>query len=319
MLLVPAACYYGSINDAIYYWRRASLCPTTERTGMRRRAILLLVAMGAVLVLSSGVALALNTIRCQLPEDYYCYGTSGDDRMLGNDDGQYMAGYGGSDVLRGFEGEDVLHGGEDDDRMFGGEDGDWISPGPGDDAVRGGEGADYYEFVDYPEEDGWGHDTLTETPTGDDDYLVFYSNGGLTIDLDSSEERHEVTDTDGTSTVDWPDDVIDATHGSRGDDTIRGNAAANRILAVNFRHDPAFDSMSPQGSDEVFAEGGDDEVWVRDYEPDHYGYFDPDEVSKAYRDRVDCGAGIDEVHYDVDDRVKNCEVKHPHDPDDYQY
>jgi hypothetical protein len=110
MLLVPAACYYGSINDAIYYWRRASLCPTTERTGMRRRAILLLVAMGAVLVLSSGVALALNTIRCQLPEDYYCYGTRGDDRMLGNDDGQDMVGYGGSDVLKGYGGRDGLFG-----------------------------------------------------------------------------------------------------------------------------------------------------------------------------------------------------------------
>lgn len=282
---------------------------------MRRRAALLLSAMVAALALSSGVALALNTIQCPQPEDpYYCYGTERDDRMLGTDGLNDMYARGGNDVLKGFRGNDGLRSDEGDDRLFGGAGDDYLDPGPGDDALNGGAGLNSYYFPD-AEGDPWGHDTIAATSPDHGYDLLFYSSNGLTINLASSEERPEVTNASGTSTVDWSGDVVDNTYGTYGDDTIRGNDETNHIHAV-LRSWWGYD---PVGSDVVFAEGGDDFVWVRDYGPGKYGVYD-DVVSKDARDYVDCGTGTDVVYYDEDDKVRNCEVEYPYDlPDDYQW
>jgi hypothetical protein len=261
---------------------------------MKRRAILLLMAMGAALVLSSGAALALNTIRCQQPETFWCEGTEEDDRMLGTDGGGSMVARGGNDVLRGFGGDDYVDGEEGNDRLFGGSGVDSLIPGPGDDASHGGTGSDGYTF--WP--NAWGHDTITDTAISDDDPLT--GNGvsftsvteGLTINLVSSEDRPEVTNASGAATLNWSDNVVDRTTGGEGDDTIYGNAAANHIHAMGDY------SGWPSGDDTIFAGGGDDTIWVRDLDGNTEG------------DRVDCGEGTDTVHYERGDVVKHCEIKH---------
>ena len=263
---------------------------------MGRRSILLLVAMGAALVLSSGLALALNTIRCEQPENLYCQGTGGDDRMLGTDGWGSMVAGGGDDVLRGFGEGDSLNGEEGDDRLFGGTGVDSLIPGPGNDASRGGPGSDDYTV--WP--DAWGHDTITDTAISDDDPST--GNGAslttvgesLTINLVSSSEDPDVTNASGTATVNWSDNVIDNTTGGQKDDTIYGNDAANFIEASGFYTD------APSGDDTIFAGGGDDTIGVVDYDGNTKG------------DRVDCGEGTDTVHYERGDVVKHCEIKQLH-------
>ena len=82
-----------------------------------RRAILLLAAMGTALLLSSGVALALNIIRCGSEEP--CHGTDRPDLMKGTDGFNFMLGHGNDDALKGF--------GRSDDRLRGEEAGDEYS------------------------------------------------------------------------------------------------------------------------------------------------------------------------------------------------
>ncbi len=112
----------------------------------------------------------------------------------------------------------------------------------------------------------------------------------LTINLVSSEDRPEVTNASGTSTVNWSGDVVDKAAGGWGDDTIYGNDAANYIYAGAV-------FVTAVGDDTVFAGGGDDTIWVTDLDENTRG------------DRVDCGEGNDTVRYDRGDVVKNCEVK----------
>ncbi len=79
---------------------------------MTRRAIMCLVAMGATLVLSSGLALAINAIQCKEWTD--CQGTKAADLMKGSAGSDRMYGKGRSDTLRGFgnttDTEEELHG-----------------------------------------------------------------------------------------------------------------------------------------------------------------------------------------------------------------
>jgi Ca2+-binding RTX toxin-like protein len=266
-----------------------------------RKTILLLVSVALVMVLVSGVALALTTIRCQQPENpWVCEGTEEDDRMLGTDAHGSMYGFGGNDVLRGFGGGDSLTGGEGDDRLFGGSYYDAIDPGPGDDASYGGEDGDSYLF----HIDAWGHDTITDTAILDNDpptgnaVSFTYITEGLTINLVSSEGQPEVTNASGTATVNWSANVIYRTTGGEGDDTIYGNAAANGIHAMG----PGGDSPNgvPSGDDTVFARGGNDTIWARDLDGNTKG------------DRVDCGEGTDKVYYERGDVVRHCEKKHPY-------
>ena len=261
---------------------------------MKCRVILLLMTMGTALVLSSGVALALNTIQCQQPENLWCVGTDEDDRMLGTDGWGSMLGRGGDDILRAFGGDDGLNGEEGNDRLFGGLDKDTFSPGPGDDAISGGAGHDNYWYASgrIYGVDSWGHDTITDPDSGNGPIHFAAVEEDLTIHLASSEERPEVATAGGESTINWSGNVIDSTTGGQGDDTIYGNAAANNIFAAGSY------ANSPSGDDTIFVGEGDDIIWVTDYDGNTRG------------DRVDCGGGIDTVSYEKGDKVIHCEIKH---------
>ena len=83
-----------------------------------RRAILLLAAMGAAMVLASGVALAV-TKQCKTYDAFtnkgICYGTNERDTLRGTDGVNVMYAKFGGDRLYGFGSQDHMHGQGDND------------------------------------------------------------------------------------------------------------------------------------------------------------------------------------------------------------
>jgi Ca2+-binding RTX toxin-like protein len=101
-------------------------------TQIGRRVALLLAAIMAALVLSSGVALALNQINCasiqQYPQTPACYGTPLNDAIGGREAPDIIYAYAGDDLVNARSGNDVVyagpgvdfaHGDEGDDQMYG--------------------------------------------------------------------------------------------------------------------------------------------------------------------------------------------------------
>lgn len=264
---------------------------------MRRRAILLLMAMAAALALSTGAALAV-TKQCKTIDPNtgkgVCFGTKERDRLLGTEGHNIMFGRANSDTLKGGGGVDILHGDKGNDRLFGGgSPNDLLYGGPGNDVSDGGEGDDSYVF----DANEWGKDTINDSgATANQLHFGNTLNTGLTINLLSEDASPEVTNTAGTSTINWPINIIYFVRTDNdGNDTITGNAAANII-----------NTWAGGGSDFVSTKGGDDYIDVRD---------------RAGDDTVDCGEDIsafdldrDEVHYDAGDVLvtpSHCESKHP--------
>lgn len=70
------------------------------------------------------------------------FGSRGRDRLVGNQRGQVLCGFGGNDVLRGRGGNDRLFGGSGADLLVGGPGRDRLGGGPGRDECRGGPGRD---------------------------------------------------------------------------------------------------------------------------------------------------------------------------------
>jgi len=144
---------------------------------MRRRAVLLITAMAAVLVVACGVALAAN-ISCKAGTT--CFGTNKADTMTGTNQ---------ADDMRGRGGGDTIHGRDGDDKALGGDGNDDIYAGLGNDSFVAGEaGDDSYVF-----EERWGADTVTNGEDSGEDKLVFSSiTGPLDIDLIPGDGRDEV-------------------------------------------------------------------------------------------------------------------------------
>lgn len=108
-------------------------------------------------------------------------GTSGGDRLKGNDYKNTIYGEKGDDTLEGFGGDDKLFGGAENDHLFGfsgddtllGEKGDDLLYGnSGDNTLEGGAGADKFYI------DGTGHDVITDFSQTEGD-LVYISRSEL--------------------------------------------------------------------------------------------------------------------------------------------
>jgi len=96
---------------------------------------LLLGTMVAALVALSGVAWALTTVYCSDPANRshgYCWGTDGDDELIGRDKADHIWAGAGNDVVRAGKGADYIEGGID---SFWGKDVNY--GGPGNDIVEG--------------------------------------------------------------------------------------------------------------------------------------------------------------------------------------
>jgi Ca2+-binding RTX toxin-like protein len=243
--------------------------------------------MGTALLLSSGVALALNVINCESEEP--CRGTDRDDLMKGTDGFNYMLGRGDDDTLKGFGRSDGLLGQEGDDRLLGGLGFDYLAGGRGDDRLRGEGRVDEYGFERF----NWGQDTIIEESPSRNAISLPYTDssaGTITTNLNSTLAA-EVTNPSGTSTVNWDGNVIAFVFGSSGNDEVTGNDAANTII-----------DDAESDTDTILAGGGNDFIVVQDGDSN---------------DTVDCGEGSDTVYFDTDDTLvspDDCEEKNPEDP-----
>lgn len=236
-----------------------------------RRTIFLLAATALAVLLSSGVALALNTINCKTNQ--VCTGTERADLMKGTDGFNEMYGRDGNDILKGFGKWDALLGQEGNDRLLGGRGADYVGGGKDDDTLRGEGAIDGYSF----ERSDWGDDTIIEdSPSRNAVLLPFGENftGPVATNLTSSSSP-EVENAASASTVNWEGNVITFVVGSSGNDTVLGNDAANEI------YDDAgpFYGTGPD-TDTISAGGGSDFIVVQDGDSN---------------DTVNCGEGDDFV------------------------
>jgi Ca2+-binding RTX toxin-like protein len=272
-------------------------------------------------------------------------GTPGRDDVRGRDGNDVMDGKSGADVMRGGGGLDSVRGGDGDDTLYAGPVADtrrqefewlrggrgrdvlyggvldhlsgdegadvlygsrglqWLLGGDGDDVLHGEGGHDYYFF-----QGSWGHDVVFDSPPREPGRLENYIGFtevyvDLTIDLRSDAAAPEVSTADASLTIDWANDAITMVQSGDGDDTIHGNALENLISTagddVVYGHEG--DDVVQQGSWSnvtVDMGEGDDEVTMWDEAP-------------GTPDVIDCGEGdADEVTYDPEDTVVNCEILH---------
>lgn len=211
-------------------------------------------------------------------------GGTGRNNIKGNEANNRLFGNADHDALYGRGGNDTLSGGASTDDLYG---------AAGNDTMNGGEGNDAYHF----EADNQGNDTIVDIITPNNDLFgnqLNFSNitEGLIVNLVSSDSRPEVTNTFGTSTIEWSGSVIDNVSSSNSssfsNDTINGNPNPNFIRSFG-------------GTDTISAGGGSDFINVRD---------------GAGGDEVDCG-GIPSINPDNDtvvrdssDTASNCENDH---------
>jgi Ca2+-binding RTX toxin-like protein len=253
-----------------------------------RRTIFLLATTALAVLLSSGVALALNTINCErsgikcvgTDQADLMKGTAGPDAMYGRDKGDTLKGFGKGDALLGQKGNDTLLGGDGQDTLIGGLD---------DDTLRGQDALDIYWFA--PPD--WGQDTISEVSPRNIVRLPDGENFGGTITTTLNSDSGpvpEVTNSENTSTVNWSGSVISIVIGSTGNDTITANDAANDIFDGEGRE---------TDRDTISGAGGDDLIDVQDGAAD---------------DKVECGEGNDTVYFDQEIELvvpDECEEKNP--------
>ena len=157
--------------------------------------------------------------------------------------------------------------------------------------LKGGNADDIYDFAI----NDWGNDTIVDTADSDTDPLTgnFAQFGfpnqlttRITVNLTSSANAPEVSNSTFTGTVNWSNNAIDGVYvGSGGTDptviirnTITGNAAANQLIAKG-------------GEDTINAGAGNDWISVQDFDGG---------------DTVDCGDGVDQVFADPGDTLISC-------------
>jgi hypothetical protein len=167
-----------------------------EVASMRRILVLLtMVALGVVL--SAGVALALNQIDCasiqQFPQTPSCFGTDQADQIEGQDTRDIIYAKGGNDIVQTQSGNDVVYSGAGADYAVGAE---------GNDLMYGAGGADQltdeaYVPGDTDEQRGQkGADILSGYDQDYNDTLVCGAGANDTVYFDrTSSARDTVSDT----------------------------------------------------------------------------------------------------------------------------
>jgi len=177
----PPRCYATSVTT---YGAECLLCAPPHKgkvKKMRRRAILLSVMIGALLLTTvAGVAWA-KTFTCEpgTTKDNPCKGTKRGDQITGTIGPDYILAKAGKDTVSALAGDDDLLGASGNDTLLGGDGADNLYGGSGADSLDGGPNA---TTSSRPEIlcPGTGSDTLTES-TGPDGYVFQGSWGRDTI------------------------------------------------------------------------------------------------------------------------------------------
>jgi|GEM_PF-606993 len=168
---------------------------------------------------------------------------------------------GGDDVVNGLGGDDTIYGGAGNDTLNGGDGNDELSGGTGNDAMNGGDGDDVLIG-------GAGADVLDGGAGGDRaDYSG--ATAGVVADLQFAANNTGIAAGDSYIS-------IEDLQGSYHDDTLRGDAGANRI-------------WGSFGNDVIFGRDGDDTLYGGD--------GDDVLIGGAGADVLDGGAGLDRAEY----------------------
>jgi Ca2+-binding RTX toxin-like protein len=112
-----------------------------------RKTVMLLASVALAMVLTGGVAWALNVVNCPNRDDDVCVGTDGSDSLRGTDRADTMRAFDGNDTMRGRDGDDTMDADDDSDTVFGGPGIDRIYGGRGSDRLEGGIGNDILSGV----------------------------------------------------------------------------------------------------------------------------------------------------------------------------
>ncbi len=150
----------------------------------------------------------------------------GDDRIYGNEVGNYMLGMRGDDLISGGAGNDTLEGGDGDDSLVGGNGVDTLTGGSGTDTLTGGNGNDVYYWDS--------SDTIVESSGADAGKDLIRTSTKVT--LGSNVENLTIMGTGGTTGI-----------GNELANIIRGNGNHNSLIGNG-------------GNDSIFGNGGDDTI-----------------------------------------------------------
>src|SRR5918995_2330164 len=153
-----------------------------------------MVAMGAAVLLASGVAYALS-VQCdgagdQDPDPGQCEGTDNADTLNGTANDDDMRGLMGPDTLNAAAGFDTVRGGRGGDTLNGEADNDTLIGQQDGDALNGGAADDTYQFGN-----GWGADTISDDAalgTFGERFSFSLVTKSITMDLISSPAHPEV-------------------------------------------------------------------------------------------------------------------------------
>jgi Ca2+-binding RTX toxin-like protein len=205
---------------------------------------------------------------------------------MGTADGETLAGTADTDYIYAGDGDDFLRGKGDFDELRG-EDGD--------DKLDAGRGSDQYAFYG----ESWDRDRIVADASGKKDWLIFFTDGNLQVELQHQGNAPEVT-SGGNSIQVAKGVTLEWVQAGDGSDEIFGNAADNQIngsdegdlIAGRAGDDSLYGDIDVfvgnEGDDEIRAgtgrdivngERGNDTIYVRD----------------GQKDKVECGDGIDTV------------------------
>jgi Ca2+-binding RTX toxin-like protein len=259
------------------------------------KRIMLLVTVAAMLLVTSGVAMA-QVVTCPTGANGLCVGTDNDDTLNGTATDDDMRGLMGQDTLNAAAGFDQLRGGRGEDTLNGEADNDTLIGQQDRDGLYGGADDDTYLFGN-----GWGADTISDDAalgTFGERLTFSLVTKPLTMDLISSPSRPEVrlvqsgahrvnfgsnvsiNEVDGGSSNDTikGDGSNDFLNGIQGNDTVRGRGGNDTVVGMDGQ-----DTLGGGGGEDDFdAGGGTDTIKAADNEADN----------------ISCGGGNDRVFFD---------------------
>lgn len=218
-------------------------------------------------------------------------GSSGGDRVEGNDAGNLLRGSSGGDDLSGAGGKDVLRGNTHVDFLRG---------GPGADRLEGGAAGDSYIF-----EDGWGTDTVSDG-SGFNALDFTFSTTPVEVDLILRPSIPEARS--GTNTVDLvATTVIGQVNGGFAGDTIFGGGAENALEGGE-----GDDTVNGRAGADGVGGGSGDDTLTGGPGPDIIGARKGDDIIRAAdgeADVITCGDGFDTAYYDpgLDEDLSKCD------------
>ncbi len=195
---------------------------------------------------------------------------SGDDTLIGNNDGNKLLGGEGADTLYGMGGMDVLYGGAGDDTIHSGGGGDYYYGEAGDDMLH-----------------GHSDDKLVNGGEGTDSYYLSDQTADLDIVL-GEEGKEAIISYDGREATKLYD--VENLYAGSGNDRLLGNSADNILDggagADRLRGGAGADTLyGMDGGDAIYGDGGGDT---------YYGGAGNDELHGHLEDiLVDGGEGTD--------------------------